>query len=84
MGLEGIIDMTNIQIDKKTTKQIRIDSGLHQELKVYASRSGMTIKALLEDYLSGLLALDKDEVYKSKVKKISSLEKQNETRTQPL
>lgn len=74
--------MQNRQIDTKTTKQIRIDAGLHQELKVYASKSGMTIKALLEDYLSDLLALDKDEIYKSKVKKITSFENRNESRTE--
>lgn len=75
--------MTNIQIDRKSTKQIRIDAGVHQLLKVYASQSGVTIKALLEDYLSDLLAIDKDEIYKLKVKNTPSLEKQNGTRTQP-
>lgn len=75
--------MQNRQIDNKTTKQIRIDAGLHQLLKVYASKSGVTIKALLEDYLSDLLSVDKDEVYKLKVKNKSGLEKQNENITQP-
>ncbi len=73
--------MKNRQIDKNSTKQIRIDAGLHQELKVYASKSGMTIKALLEDYLSDLLALDKDEIYIPKRKLVSSLKTADATIT---
>ena len=46
------------QIDKKSTKQVRIDTGLHQLLKVKAAKSGMTIKTLLEGYLADLLAVD--------------------------
>ncbi|OGD84124.1 hypothetical protein A2572_03290 [Candidatus Collierbacteria bacterium RIFOXYD1_FULL_40_9] len=65
--------MQNRQIDNKTTKQIRIDAGIHQLLKVYASQSGTTIKALLEDYLADLLAVDKDEVYKPRAKNTSGL-----------
>lgn len=55
--------MKNRQIDQKTTKQIRIDAGLHKILKTYAAQSGMSIKALLEDYLSDLLAIDRNKTY---------------------
>ncbi len=55
--------MKNRQIDQKTTRQVRIDKGLHKMLKIYAAESGMTIKALLEDYLSDLLAIDKNKTY---------------------
>ena len=70
--------MNNRQIDKKTTKQIRIDTGLHQLLKIYAAESRMTIKTLLEDYLSDLLAVDKDGVYKTKSRKPFSFGKQTD------
>lgn len=63
--------MQNRQIDKKTTKQVRIDAGLHQLLKVKSAKSGMTLKALVEDYLSELLAVDSDEVYVSRSNSIS-------------
>lgn len=43
------------QIDNKQTKQVRIDAGLHQLLKVKAAESSMTIKELLEEYLAELL-----------------------------
>ena len=47
--------MKNTQIDKKLTKQVRIDSGLHQLLKLKAAESSVTIKALVEGYLVELL-----------------------------
>lgn len=74
--------MENRQIDNKTTKQIRIDAGVHQLLKVYASQSGMTIKALLEDYLSDLLAVDNDKIYIPKGKSSFGLKKRNESITE--
>lgn len=74
--------MQNRQIDKKSTKQVRIDAGLHQTLKVYAAESKMTIKELLEDYLSDLLAVDKPKVYKLIRKNTDSLRKRNENVTQ--
>lgn len=46
------------QSDKKTTKQIRIDSGLHRLLKMKASEQGVTVKSVLEDYLTDILAVD--------------------------
>ncbi len=47
--------MENRQIDKKLTKQVRIDVGLHQLLKIKAAKSGTTIKSLLDGYLADLL-----------------------------
>ena len=52
--------MKNRQIDQKTTKQIRIDAGLHHLLKMEAAKLGMTIKALLEGYLAELLAIENE------------------------
>ena len=46
------------QIDKKTTKQVRIDAGLHRLLKVKAAESEMSVKDLLEDYLADVLAVE--------------------------
>jgi predicted HicB family RNase H-like nuclease len=46
----------NRQVDKKTTMQIRIDTGLHQLLKIKAAKAGVSIKTLLEGYLANLLA----------------------------
>lgn len=50
--------MKKLQIDKKKTKQIRIDAGLHRLLKVKAAKSGISIRTLLEGYLADLLAID--------------------------
>jgi len=44
--------------DKKPTKQIRIDSGLHCLLKKSAKEQGESMKSLIEDALSELLAID--------------------------
>lgn len=51
--------MKSREIDNKSTKQIRIDAGLHKLLKMYAAKSGRTIKSLIEDYLAELLAIDR-------------------------
>jgi hypothetical protein len=59
--MEGLIYMNNLQSDKNPTKQIRIDTGLHRILKVKAAKSGMTIKMLLEEYLTELLSPLSDE-----------------------
>jgi len=48
----------NLQIDRNSTKQIRIDSGLHQRLKIKAAESGESIKTLLEGYLADLLGIE--------------------------
>ncbi len=50
--------MKKLQSDKKLTKQIRIDSGLHTLLKIKAAESRMSIKTLLEGYLAELLAVE--------------------------
>ncbi len=49
--------MKKLQIDKKGTKQIRIDAGLHRLLKLKAAADGESIKTLLEGYLAELLAV---------------------------
>ncbi len=46
------------KIDKKLTKQVRIDTGLHQLLKIKAAKRSMSIKELLEGYLAELLAVE--------------------------
>jgi predicted HicB family RNase H-like nuclease len=43
------------KIDKNLTKQVRIDSGLHQLLKIKAAKSGESIKTLIEGCLADLL-----------------------------
>lgn len=43
------------QSDKNLTKQVRIDAGLHQLLKIQASRDGVAIKTFLDRYLTELL-----------------------------
>lgn len=47
------------QSDKKPTKQVRIDSGLHRLLKIRAAESGRTLKELTEESLSEFLAVAK-------------------------
>lgn len=47
--------MKSQQSDKKPTKQVRIDAGLHQLLKVKAAETSTTIKELLEEFLAELL-----------------------------
>ncbi len=54
-------NMKSQQIDKNLTKQIRIDVGLPQLLKVKAAESGMSIKTLLEQYLAELLAVEGEQ-----------------------
>jgi len=44
--------MENRQIDRKLTKQIRIDTWWHRFLKTKAAMSGMSIKTLLEGHLA--------------------------------
>jgi len=50
-------NMQNRQIDKKTTKQVRISVDLHKKLKVKSAKEGMTIKAFLEYYIAELLSV---------------------------
>ncbi len=53
--------MTTRKSDKNLTKQIRIDAGLHQLLKIKAAASGMSIKTLVEGCLADLLAMENKE-----------------------
>lgn len=48
-------NMKNREIDQKRTKQLVIDAGLHQSLKVKAATSGTSIKELVEGCLAELL-----------------------------
>lgn len=41
-----------------SSKQVRIDSGLHHLLKIESAKANRTIKALLEEVLAELLAVD--------------------------
>lgn len=50
-----------LQSDNKLTKQIRIDAGLHQLLKLKATKEGKSIKTLLEGYLADLLAVEESK-----------------------
>lgn len=43
------------QIDKNTTKQIRIDAGLHKIVKILAANEQRTIKGLIEESLADFL-----------------------------
>jgi len=47
--------------DRKTTKQVRIDSGVHMYLKIKAAKTGKTIRELVEGCLAELLATDNDD-----------------------
>ena len=51
---------TSQQIDRRSTKQVRIDSEVHTILKIEATRAGISIR----DYLEGVLAeyWDKENV----------------------
>jgi len=55
--------MKKLQSDKNLTKQIRIDAGLHQLLKIKATKAGESIKTLLEGYLAEMLAVEGTEKY---------------------
>ncbi|HUD04655.1 MAG TPA: hypothetical protein VMR59_01555 [Patescibacteria group bacterium] len=48
-------NMESSKSDKNITKQVRIDAGLHQLLKIKAAKGSTTIKTLLEGYLADLL-----------------------------
>lgn len=48
--------MTSQQSDKKITKQVRIDRGLHRLLKIKSAQSGKSIRELLETCLTELLS----------------------------
>lgn len=52
----GERNVASRQIDKKVTRQVRIDSGLHKLVKIEAISAGSTIRELVEwalaEYLS--------------------------------
>lgn len=47
--------MENPLIDRNLTKQVRIDAGMHQLLKIKAAKSRISIKTLLEGYVAEVL-----------------------------
>ena len=54
--LEGGVErIMSRQIDKKVTKQVRIDSGIHKLVKIKAARAGTTIRSLIEGALADIL-----------------------------
>jgi predicted HicB family RNase H-like nuclease len=48
-----------LQSDQRTTKQVRIDAGLHKLLKIKAVESEMNIRELVEECLAELLGTNK-------------------------
>lgn len=47
--------MQSRQSDKKKTKQVRIDAGLHKRLKIKAATENTRMKTLIEGCLAELL-----------------------------
>jgi predicted HicB family RNase H-like nuclease len=43
------------QVNTKQTKLVRIDAGLHKELKILGARTGKSIRDLVEQNLTDLL-----------------------------
>lgn len=54
-------DMKNRQIDRKTTKQVRIDAGVHKLLKIDAAQRGESIREVLEGLLADYLRVKSNE-----------------------
>ena len=48
------------QIDKKLTKQVRLDYGVHRFVKIEAAKSGKTIKSFIEGLLVGVLSVKEE------------------------
>ena len=55
--------MVNRQIDKKKTKQVRIDAGVHRLLKIMAAETGESLRDLTEGVLSELLEIKTEGEY---------------------
>ena len=51
---------TKRQIDKKKTKQVRIDIELHQLAKIESAKAGETLRSLVERALTDLLDVDNE------------------------
>ena len=47
----------NKRVDQRTTKQVRIDNGLHYLLKIKAEAEKTTLKELIEGLLAELLVV---------------------------
>lgn len=45
-------------VDRKATKQVRIDALLHKELKIEAAKRSATIRDLVEEGLAEVLAIE--------------------------
>ena len=52
--------MQKLQIDKKATKQVRIDSELLYKLKIEAAKRSITIRNLVEEFI--LEGFDKKQI----------------------
>lgn len=48
------------QVDKKKTKQVRIDAGVHRLLKIKAAQTGESLRGLIEGALTEVLAIETD------------------------
>lgn len=60
-NINGVTDMTDTQnrkIDQKTTKQVVIDIGYWEMLKVRATKAHMSIKEFLEGILAEVFAVE--------------------------
>jgi len=47
--------------DKKSTMQVRLDSGFHRLLKISAAKSGRTLKNVLEECIAEYLGSNKKQ-----------------------
>lgn len=53
--------MKKRKIDQRTTKQVRIDEGLHKLLKIDAAQRGESIREVLEGLLADYLGAKNNE-----------------------
>lgn len=59
-GYKPVRNMKSRQSDKKKTKQVRIDAGLHKKIKIKAANENTHIKTLIEGCLADLLEVKND------------------------
>lgn len=59
--LESDTMSTRLQVDNKSTKQVRIDAGWHKLLRIKAAQRGTSIKALLDEIFSEALGVEENE-----------------------
>ena len=50
--------MKSRQIDKKRSKQVRINAGMHRLLKIKSAECGRSLGGLIEDSLLDFLSID--------------------------